>query len=254
MLVHLDGQVIAFSPNQTNVDGPITLNVDSLGAFPLQSAPGVNLVAGTLVVGTPYTALFNNTAGAFYLQGFYSNPYQIPLLAGMDFWGTIAPNSRFIFPAGQAISRTVYSAAFAIWGTTFGVGDGSTTFNVPDKTGRVSAMIESAATRLTSTYFGGNSTLLGQTGNSSEHSTLVTANLPPYTPSGGVASSSSLSNVLFTNGTVDVSTSGSAAYQPSGYANITITSTFTGSAQGGTSTPVRTVPPLITCNYIIRIL
>jgi microcystin-dependent protein len=33
---------------------------------------------------------------------------------------------------GSAISRTNFSALFAAIGTTYGVGDGSTTFNVPD--------------------------------------------------------------------------------------------------------------------------
>lgn len=33
---------------------------------------------------------------------------------------------------GQAVSRTTYSALFAEIGTTFGEGDGSTTFNLPD--------------------------------------------------------------------------------------------------------------------------
>jgi hypothetical protein len=33
---------------------------------------------------------------------------------------------------GQAVSRTTYSALFAAIGTTFGTGDGSTTFNVPN--------------------------------------------------------------------------------------------------------------------------
>ena len=36
---------------------------------------------------------------------------------------------------GAAVSRTTYSALFAVIGTTFGVGDGSTTFNVPDLRG-----------------------------------------------------------------------------------------------------------------------
>lgn len=37
--------------------------------------------------------------------------------------------------AGQAISRTTYSALFALFGTTYGDGDGSTTFNLPDLRG-----------------------------------------------------------------------------------------------------------------------
>ena len=37
---------------------------------------------------------------------------------------------------GAAVSRSVYSELFAVVGTSFGVGDGSTTFNVPDFRGR----------------------------------------------------------------------------------------------------------------------
>lgn len=37
---------------------------------------------------------------------------------------------------GAAVSRATYAALFASIGTTFGVGDGSTTFNVPDLRGR----------------------------------------------------------------------------------------------------------------------
>lgn len=36
---------------------------------------------------------------------------------------------------GSALSRTAYAALFAIIGTTYGVGDGSTTFNIPDLRG-----------------------------------------------------------------------------------------------------------------------
>jgi len=49
--------------------------------------------------------------------------------------GTSAPTS-WLFCDGSAVSRTTYSALFATLGTTFGVGDGSTTFNVPDMRGR----------------------------------------------------------------------------------------------------------------------
>lgn len=38
----------------------------------------------------------------------------------------------YLFCNGQAVSRTTYAALFAILGTNFGAGDGSTTFNVPD--------------------------------------------------------------------------------------------------------------------------
>ena len=159
-LAHLGGQMIAFTPH-TTCGATVTLNVDGLGAKPLRSAPSTELLAGTLIQGTPYVATYSNSDAVFYLQGFYGSPYNIPLAAGLDYWGSTTPNSSFAFPAGQAISRTIYSALFAIMSTTYGSGDGSTTFNLPDKTGRVSAMKETAATRLTSSYFGGNSTAMG---------------------------------------------------------------------------------------------
>jgi microcystin-dependent protein len=40
---------------------------------------------------------------------------------------------------GQAVSRTTFAALFAVIGATYGVGNGSTTFNLPDLRGRVTA-------------------------------------------------------------------------------------------------------------------
>lgn len=55
--------------------------------------------------------------------------------------GEIKPYSSVTVPVyglacdGSAVSRTTYAALFAIVGTTYGVGDGSTTFNVPNTHG-----------------------------------------------------------------------------------------------------------------------
>jgi hypothetical protein len=84
---------------------------------PLCTAPNTELLAGTIIQGTPYVA---TSDGAFYLQGFYGNPYNIPLGAGLDYWGPTTPNSSFVFPTGQAISRTTYAALFSLLGTTYG--------------------------------------------------------------------------------------------------------------------------------------
>ena len=55
---------------------------------------------------------------------------------GMVIWVAMntAPNG-FLKANGAAVSRTTYAALFAAIGTTFGSGDGSTTFNVPDLRG-----------------------------------------------------------------------------------------------------------------------
>lgn len=54
----------------------------------------------------------------------------------MMFYGSTSVPSGWLECNGQAISRTTYAALFAVIGTTFGVGDGSTTFNIPDLRGR----------------------------------------------------------------------------------------------------------------------
>ena len=45
-LVSLDGKIVAFVPHVTSGAGPVTLNVDGLGAKALRSSPGVELAAG----------------------------------------------------------------------------------------------------------------------------------------------------------------------------------------------------------------
>lgn len=262
-LSQLNGQVIAFTPHSTN-GATVTINVDGLGARPLRSAPSVELPAGVLVQGTPYAALYNSSDAAFYLHGFFSNPYTVPIGACIDFFGTAAPNSSFVLAYGQAISRTTYSALFAMFSTTYGSGDGSTTFNVPDLRGRVvagaDAMGGSAAGRLTDGVAGIDS--LGDTGGAQSRA-LVVANLPPYTPAGTNSSSSvtvtsTRSDVNVGQVTFNVGTNGATSW-PGGVATITSTGTaagqtFTGTPQGGTSSAFGIVQPTIVANKLLRII
>jgi microcystin-dependent protein len=183
-LTNLHAKVIAFTMNVTNGAGPVTLNVDGLGAKPIQATAGVDLPAGVLIQGTPYVAIYNNVAATFYLQSFFGNPYAIPIGSSIDFWGSTAPNSSFVLAYGQAISRATYSTLFSLLSTTYGTGDGSTTFNIPDLRGRVVAgkddMGGSASSRLTPSYFGGTATILGATGGAESHA-LTTAQLASHT-------------------------------------------------------------------------
>lgn len=52
-------------------------------------------------------------------------------------WSTGTAPSGWQLCDGTALSRSTYSDLFGVVGTTYGVGDGSTTFNVPDLRGRV---------------------------------------------------------------------------------------------------------------------
>lgn len=53
----------------------------------------------------------------------------------VGFFARNTPLTGFLKANGAAISRTTYADLFAVTGTTFGVGDGSTTFNIPDLRG-----------------------------------------------------------------------------------------------------------------------
>lgn len=261
-LAHLAGQKIAFIPHATNTNAvgvDITLDVDGLGAKSIRMAPSVALPGGTLILGTPYVVTYNNSDAVFYLQNM-TNPYSIPLGGAIPFFGTTAPNSSFAMPYGQAISRTTYSTLFTIFSTTFGVGDGSTTFNVPDLRGRVVAgkdnMGGSTAGQLTSTYFGSAATTLGNTGGYESH-TLTTAQLASHTHAnsltdpghahsytdsgGGTHSAGGFSGGQ--QGTINGETTGSSG------TSISITN-----ASAGSGSAHNNVQPTIIGNYILRII
>jgi hypothetical protein len=86
---------------------------------------------------------------------------------------------------------------------------------------------------------------------------LVTSNLPPYSPSGTVASTSTQINIV--QGTLLSATplGGGAAAKildtGSGIGTITTTGTLTGAPQGGTSIPVSIIPPVGIVNWAVRL-
>jgi microcystin-dependent protein len=112
----------------------------------------------------------------------------------MSFAGTSAPTG-YLLCDGAAISRTTYSDLFGILGLTYGVGDGSTTFNIPDLRGRVIAGLDSDtggfADRLTTASeanldgrtLGANNGNPGDTGrgtNGAQEHQLTTAEMPSH--------------------------------------------------------------------------
>lgn len=104
-----------------------------------------------------------------------------PVGAIMDYAGS-SPPATWDLCYGQAISRTTYAILFAAIGTTFGAGDGSTTFNLPDLRGRVTAgkdnMGGTDATRLSS-YFGAIARTLGGVMGAASH-ILTVGEMPPH--------------------------------------------------------------------------
>lgn len=76
-----------------------------------------------------------------------SNNAYPPVAMITPYGGSSAP-SGWLLCNDQAVSRTTYAALFAVIGTTYGVGDGSTTFNVPDFRGRVPVGLDAANVNL----------------------------------------------------------------------------------------------------------
>lgn len=259
-LAHMDNAMIAFVPHTTN-GAAATLSVDGLTAKKIRMQTGVDIPDGVLIEGTPYVATYYNTAGEFILHGLASQPYSVPL--GGLLYSTVStpPNSAFVLPYGQAISRTTYADYFGLVGTTFGSGDGSTTFNVADVRGRaifgLDNMGGTSADRLTGLTNGIDGDTVGATGGK-ESTALVTANLPPYTPAGTIAMGGSQSvsgYTIFTGGGANTGGGGVALNTQSFTINgSNFTGTFTGTPQGGTSTAFNNLPPGIILPCFLRVI
>lgn len=147
-----------------------------------------------------------------------------------DFAGGNLP-AGWLFCDGTAISRTTYEALFAAISTTYGAGDGSTTFNLPDARGRAcfgkDNMGGTAANRITAGGSGINGATLGGAGGG-ETVTLSTAQMPSHAHQGDLGGA----------GAVPV-TGGSAGYNGS--------SGLTGG--GGAHA---NIPPALILNKIIK--
>lgn len=109
--------------------------------------------------------------------------HQVPTGAQLAFAGSVAP-SGYLFCYGQAVSRTTYEDLFDAIGTAYGAGDGTTTFNIPDKRGRTSVgkddMGGSAASRVTNAVSGINGATLGANGGA-QSVTLSITEMPSHT-------------------------------------------------------------------------
>lgn len=160
-----------------------------------------------------------------------------PAGAILQYAPSTPPAAGWLLCFGQAVSRTTYATLFAAIGTTYGAGDGTTTFNVPDLRGRVGAgkddMGGTAANRLTTGGSGVNGATLGAVGGAETH-TLLLAQMPAHshTVSGATASGGTGSNDLRSSGTA-------AGAAP------TTASQGSGSAHNNTQ-------PTIVLNYIIK--
>jgi len=116
---YVGGVVYKFIPNAAST-GACTLSINGLSAI---SIPGAVLQANQ-----PVMLLYDATDGIFILAGSGAG---VPVGSIMPYGGASAPIG-WLLCQGQAVNRTTYSSLFAILGTAYGSGDGSTTFNLPN--------------------------------------------------------------------------------------------------------------------------
>jgi len=196
----------------------------------------------------------------------------IPIGLGPLPWSLSAAPAGWVLCYGQTLSRVTYAALWAIaqteiaaGNTFFNNGNGVDTFGIGDMRGRVAAgkddMGGTAAGRLTASDFGADPKVLGA-GGGDKTSTLVTANLPPYTPSGSITNGTitigNPNNLQGFGGNTNGQSGGDRAIPNAGKILNSDTlilsqapSDFTGTAQGGTSTPISRAQPTLITNYIL---
>lgn len=133
----------------------------------LKGEPGFETDTGRLKVGDGSTAW---NVLAYFVPDTGSGDASVPTGSISMFAGTTAP-SGWLICDGTALSRETYSSLFSILGTTYGTGNGTTTFNIPNLKGRVPAGLDTSQTEFNS---------LGLTGGAKQH-TLTTNEMPSHT-------------------------------------------------------------------------
>jgi len=127
---------------------------------------GTGVLSGLKVINqaSNYIPVTSNLALQSAIQGGQTQPVPVVPAGSIIAWSGSSAPSGYLLCDGTAVSRTTYAALFAVAGTGYGIGDGSSTFNTPD-----------LRDRLPLGKGTNNSTLGTQTGSMSASSVVTTA-------------------------------------------------------------------------------
>lgn len=153
--------------------------------------------------------------------------------------------SGWLLCDGSAVSRTTYQNLFNLIGVLYGVGNGTTTFNLPDLRGRVIASVDNGASRIpgaTLASSGGAHEVALTEANNGPHKHFAIANV--------VASDSNAVAPSATNSLAKTKISGSDYNLFSDNASTVPSLGLTSSS--GLGTPHANLQPYLTLNYIIK--
>jgi microcystin-dependent protein len=174
---------------------------------------------------------------------------------GIILWPTDTAPSGFLLCSGQAVNRTTYATLFALIGTTYGVGDSSTTFNVPDLRGRFALgkdnMGGSSANRCTDAA----ADTIGSSAGAETH-VHTTGNVTLSAAQSGLPAHT---HTLYADGNSAGNSSGYVASSNSSYPKSYYPSTTANSAAAaaeahnhGNTGSGATIGPYLTLSYIIK--
>lgn len=145
----------------------------------------------------------------------------------IQWYAVVSAPTGWLYADGSAVSRSTYADLFDIIGTTYGAGDGSTTFNLPDIRGRSIVGVEGGSGRISTATM--SLLTVGGVGGA-ELRSLVANNIPSGVGVNVTSLSVSIPSISVTvNGTISGTATGSTA-----------SGAVTGTASGGTVTGTAT--------------
>lgn len=165
-----------------NVRADLNNALAAIRSSNLSATEPANLFAGLFWFDTTNDELKirNEANDGWIVMGKFSgntNTSDTPSGAILQFAGSSAP-ANWLLCDGSLVSRTTYANLFAAISTTYGAGDGSTTFKLPDLRGRV-PVGEGLATGVDSNGQSFTQRVLGATGGGETH-TLTTSELAAH--------------------------------------------------------------------------
>lgn len=171
----------------------------------------------------------------------------LPPTGAIIAYGSASAPTGWLTCDGSAVSRTTYSGLFSVISTTFGVGDGSSTFNLPDLSRRVlMGKGGSASSTISNT--------VGSTGGEETH-TLLTAEMPSHTHT---ITDTGHSHESTATGIATFGQGSSRSVGTFGGATTALTDKTSNNATGislantGSGTAHNVIQPSIVVNYIIK--
>lgn len=197
--------------------------------------------------------IYNDGENVAFIEGIEGRPGKLEFEGGeiaLPAWMAACTKRPFLWCDGSIYNFSDYPALGAKYGSKFG-GNGITTFGVPDLSGRIPLPYDKTGTRITTAGCGINGQTIGAAGGA-QTNTLVTGNLPPYTPTGNVPLADPGHKHTYQRDTGPLQGGGGGAggvinQQTTDVSSSTtgITASFVGASQGGTSTPISNVQPAI---------